>query len=101
MFCLVFLKVKEVEFDYSPWLGEGYKCLPPNRCGLLVGNHCSFFDPDLVIRATKGYAGFAAAEWTKTIPIYGKFIAWLEGDYVTRAVESQKMGTINRWMSRA
>jgi 1-acyl-sn-glycerol-3-phosphate acyltransferase len=73
---MVFASSKNVDYNYTKWLGKGYKCLPAERCGMYVANHVGYFDPHVYNMTTFASTGFAVAEWTKKLPIVGKVVSW-------------------------
>ena len=95
----VTVELREVNFDYSKWLGPKYET--KEKCGTYIANHVGFLDPDCMLWALKGNVTFAAAEFTKNLPVYGKFIAWQNGDFVKRGDEKATLQTINKWTERA
>lgn len=100
MLGLVFVTVKEADFDYSKWLGKGYKTLELKKCGLYVANHVGYYDPDILAYATFSGMGFVAAEWTRDLPVVGKYFSWQEGYFVTRGEKSATQKTIDDWNLR-
>ena len=79
------VETKYVDFDYSEYLGDGYKetqQLPP-KASTVVANHQCWLD-SLILICTPLFPGFAAKVETKKVWVLASLIDALQSLYISR-----------------
>lgn len=70
----IVVRRKDIQFDYSKWLGHNYKAIESTSLSTYVANHMGFADEVAVIVALLGNCSFLAAEKTKNVPFIGEIV---------------------------
>jgi len=90
------LSTREIEVDYSPWLGEDYKQKRPDvkRVSTLIMNHTTLFD--IPALQTQGSPSFATKEGVKKVPVAGFLVKVSQGIFLNRGgSEAEREAAIN------
>ena len=85
---------KVVDFDYTPFLGPGYKetQIPPKYLSTIVSNHASWLDVPILISHFK--AAFASKKNFRKIPIFGLIVQALGCIFISRGASQEKRDKI-------
>lgn len=85
---------KVVDFDYTPFLGPGYKetQIPPKHLSTIVSNHSSWLDVPILISHFK--AAFASKKNFRKIPIFGLIVQALGCIFISRGASQEKRDKI-------
>ena len=78
----IIISSKNVEIDYTYWLGPNYKTIDEEKLSTYVSNHCGFADNPTVLHILGGKCSFLAADKAEKTPIVGTCLKYGEAIFV-------------------